>query len=201
MTTRPPLDTLLDRTREWHAALPALRDFAPWPSDLRYTARAPNPLPHIPGMTADPGEANGLSTALRDALLAAAPHVEWRHTYTEDEVGARFLDTYGWFELAGPTGHYLSDQARITVGFWGQDLFYPRHQHAPEELYSVVSGRAIFHADGEEDREIGPGGTRFHAANQPHAMTTTDSPVLTLVLWRGEGLGDNPGLSRCNSRA
>lgn len=195
MSTRAALTALLEVTRAWHAALPALSGFTPWPNDLHYAPRAANPLPHIDGMRANPATATALSTPLRDALLAAAPDLEWRHTYTEAEVGSDFLNRYGWFELAGPTGHFLSHQARITAAYWGEGLYYPRHQHPAEELYSIVSGHALFHADGEADLTLGPEGTRFHAANQPHAMTTTDSPVLTLVMWRGEGLGDNPGLS------
>ena len=35
---------------------------------------------------------------------------------------------------------------------------------------------------------LGPTEHRFHASHQPHAMTTTDSAILTLVLWRGPDL-------------
>ena len=195
MTQRAALETLLTAAQSWHAALPKLAAFTPWPDDLHYVPRAPLTLPHIATMQANPGAATALSQPLQDALLAAAPHVEWRHTYTEAEVGADFLQTYGWFELAGPEGHFVTDQARITVGYWGPGLHYGRHQHGPEELYTIVSGSAVFHADDEEDALIGAEGTRYHRANQPHAMSTFDHPILTLVLWRGAGLSDVPRMT------
>ena len=35
---------------------------------------------------------------------------------------------------------------------------------------------------------FGPAEHRFHASHQPHAMTTIDSAILNLVLWRGPDL-------------
>ena len=195
MTARTALTTLLNTAREWHAAVPALAEFCPWPDDLIWQDRAPAALPHIDHMLRNPGQTSDQSRAMRDALLAAVHHVEWRHTYTEAEVGRHFLDHFGWFELAGPTGHFLSNQARLTVGYWGPGLQYDWHHHAPEELYSVVSGSGLFRVEGEEDQVLGPGGTRFHGSNQRHALTTTDQPILTFVAWRGDGLADDPRMS------
>lgn len=195
MTARAALDALLAAARDWHGALPALREFEPWPDDLTYAARAPHPLPVIAHLQADPGTASARSHPLRDALVAAAPHIEWRHTYTEAEVGRDFLNRYGWFELAGPYGHYVSHQCRLTVGYWGPHLNYGWHQHAPEEIYSIVSGRALFRLDGAEDQELGPEQTRLHGSDQPHAMDTHDQPVLAFVMWRGDGLADAPRMS------
>ncbi len=195
MTQRAALDHLLHAARDWHAALPEMAAFKPWPDDLHYVDRAPHPLPHIPIMLANSGNTTDISQPLRDAVLTGAPFLEWRHTYTEAEVGRHYLDNFGWFELAGSEGHFETDQARITFGYWGPGLFYPRHQHGPEELYSAVSGSALFHADGEEDTEIAAEGTRQHKPYQPHAMTTEDHPILTMVLWRGEGLSELPRIS------
>lgn len=192
---RALFDVALLAARDWHATCPVQQGFAPWPEDLVYVSRDAVQIPGLAHMVHDPGAASEASRALRDAILAVAPFAEWRLTYTEDEVGADFLQRFGWFELAGPEGHFLTDHARITVGFWGANLYYPRHQHEPEELYTIVSGKALFHADGEEDQALGAGATRIHAANQPHAMTTSDSPILTLVYWRGAGLADPPRLT------
>ena len=195
MTAKAALHRLLDAARDWHGALPSLRDFAPWPDDLTYVERAPNPLPVIAHLMADPGAASPASLPLRDALVGAAPYIEWRHTYTEAEVGRDFLDRYGWFELAGPYGHFTSQQCRLTAAYWGPNLNYGWHQHAPEEIYSVISGSALFKLDGEEDLRLTPEQTRLHGSNQPHAMDTGEQPVLTFVMWRGEGLGDDPRMS------
>jgi len=52
----------------------------------------------------------------------------------------------------------------------------------------VLSGAAVFESDGDAAATLGPIEHRFHASHQPHAMTTTDSAILTLVLWRGPDL-------------
>lgn len=192
---RDLFDRALAAARDWHAGCPVQREFAPWPEDLTYIPREPAQVPGLAHLVNDPGGTSDRSRALKDAILAIAPFAEWRLTYTEDEVGADFLQRFGWFELAGPEGHFLTTQARITVGFWAANLYYPRHQHEPEELYTVVSGTGLFHADGAPDRLLGPGETRLHEANQPHAMTTTDAPILTLVYWRGAGLADPPRMT------
>lgn len=193
--SRALFDAALQAVRDFHAAIPALSDFAPWPDDLRWAERPARQVPGAALMQRDPGAANDLSRPLQQALCALAPHLEWRLTYSEDEVGRDFLNRYGWFELAGPTGHYLTDKLRMTVGYWGSGLYYPWHQHEPEELYSVVSGGALFELEGDAPLTLGAGDTRLHPSERPHAMTTTDQPILTFVLWRGEGLADDPRMS------
>ena len=172
MTARAALERLLAAARDWHAA-----------------------LPHIPLMLANPGATTPASAPICATLLAAAPHVEWRHTYSETEVGRDFLNAFGWFELAGPDGHFITRQTRMTVGFWGPGLHYDWHQHPAEEIYSVVAGAGRFALDGAPDQMLGAGETRFHPGETRHALTTTDQPVLTFVLWRGDGLADDPRMS------
>lgn len=186
---------VLEAARQLHAATPALTGFAPWPDDLRWAGQAPHAVPAAALMQADPGDACDATRPLQRALVALAPHIEWRLTYDEDEVGADFLRRFGWFELAGPDGHFRTDQLRMTVGYWGAGLYYPWHQHAPEELYTVVSGSALFELEGADALTLGPGDTRLHPGNRPHALTTTDAPILTFVLWRGAGLADDPRMS------
>ena len=106
----------------------------------------------------------------------------------KEEVGRHFLDNYAYFELIGPTGHLRSDQCCAFVGYWGPGLFYPAHHHASEELFFVLAGHTLFESDGDCPATLGLATHRFHASQQPHAMTTTDSAILTLVLWRGANL-------------
>jgi len=195
MTLEPLFEDALEAVKTWHQALPDVHAFCPWPDDLRYEPRAPYTLPATDLVRAAPGEASARSTPVVQALQALAPHLEWRLTYTSEEVGQHFLDNFGWFELAGPTGHFLTHQTRITVGYWGPGLDYPRHQHRAEELYTVLSGSGLFQADGVPDRVLVPEDTCLYLSNQPHALLTQDDPILTLVFWRGDGLGDAPALS------
>ncbi|SLN37775.1 Cupin domain protein [Roseovarius litorisediminis] len=194
--TRALFDAAFEAARDWHTALPALGAFCDWPDGARFADRPAVAVPAITHLQANPGAATAASQALCTALIDLAPYVEWRHTYTESEVGADFLQRYGWFELIGPDGHYLSDQVRMTIGFWGAGLVYGRHQHLPEELYSVVSGAADFMLDGAETLRLSAGDTRLHPSNQPHALTTTTDPILTFVIWRGDGLADAPRMTK-----
>lgn len=200
--SRALFEQALEAARALHAVSSALSAFQPWPEDLEWSGRPLNPVPCIPLVANDPGAPADHGTpgaaevrALQQAIMAAAPYAEWRLTYTEDEVGGDFLSRYGWFELAGPEGHFRTLQTRMTVGYWGAGLYYPWHEHEPEELYSVLSGAALFEAEGEEARRLGPGDTRLHKSLQRHAMTTEDQPILTFVLWRGAGLAENPRMS------
>ncbi|MEX0303798.1 MAG: dimethylsulfonioproprionate lyase family protein [Leisingera sp.] len=194
-------DQALDAAKAYHAALPAVAEFQPWPDDITWAAREGNQIPGAVLVQSDPGfAAEGIPAeeevrALQQAIMALAPHAQWRLTYTEEEVGRDFLQRFGWFELVGPTGHFHSLQTRMTIGYWGPDLDYPWHQHGPEELYTILSGSADFMAKGEEVRRLVPGDTKMHGANQPHAMITNEHPILCFVFWRGEGLADDPAMS------
>lgn len=195
MTVRALFEAALEATRRWHAALPEAAAFCPWPQDLEFVERPAHLLPAAGLVQTAAGVTSLASAPLVETLQRLAPYLEWRHTYTVEQVGAHFLENFAWFELAGPHGHFQSHTTRITVGYWNAGLEYGRHQHRAEELYTVIAGRAIFMADGEPDLEIGPDGSRLHASDQPHALRTTDSPVLTLVFWRGDGLSDPPAMS------
>jgi len=194
-------DRALEAAKAYHAAMPALPEFQHWPDDITWAGRAARAVPAVALLQADSGtraqDGPGAeeTRALHLAVVALAPFAEWRLTYTEAEVGADFLNRFGWFELIGPEGHFHSLQTRMTVGYWGAGLHYPRHEHEPEELYAVLSGAALFEADGEEARLLQPGQTRLHRSLQSHALTTQDQPILTFVLWRGQGLAIDPRMS------
>lgn len=173
------------------AANPQLIEFAGWP----YARTQAKPARRIPAAQILRDWAGGhieATVALHNAVRGIADHAEWQQTYSEEEVGADFLNRYGWFELVGPNGHFRSDEIRAYIAYWGENLYYPWHLHEAEELYFIIAGQALFEAEGLPAQVLGPGDIRLHASNQPHAMTTTDSPVLALVLWRGAGLTGVP---------
>lgn len=183
------LDRLIAATGNLVRATPTLRDFVAWPDAPRRSRLAPLAIPAIPLIKAMAAPASPRTAPVVAAVKAAAGIANWQQTYTEAEVGRDFLNRYGWFELLGPTGHFLSDTTRAYIAFWGEGLHYPMHLHEAEELYYILAGAAEFHAAGWPSVLVGPEGTRHHASNQPHAMDTHAEPVLTLVLWRGAGLG------------
>lgn len=124
------------------------------------------------------------------------PYAHWTRTYTEAEVGAHFLRHYGYFELVGPTGHYIDERTRAYVAYWGAGLDYDWHSHQAEELYFVVSGSGHFRSEGDDDAKLGRGGVRTHRSNQRHALRIEQDPILTFVLWRGPGLTELPVMAK-----
>ena len=111
-------------------------------------------------------------------------------SYSEDldSLGVYFQDRLGT----------VPEPAQVTVGilrgyvaYWGAGLNYDWHSHQAEELYLTLAGGAVFRVDGNE-AFVGSNETRHHESWQSHAMTTTEQPILTFVLWRGDGMGDLP---------
>jgi len=125
---------------------------------------------------------------LIDALTRAAPSLEWRQTYSPDEIGAEFLRNYGYTEILGPTAAWRSDRLRCGFLLLGPETHYPRHHHEAEELYVVVSGTAAWARGDEPWRDRPPGTVIRHASGEPHAMRTAAEPLLALYLWQGAGL-------------
>ena len=187
--------------RAYHAATllvasnPALMAFAGWPFAAP-VPRAAHPVSAARILRDWACGASDVTVNLHEAVRGIADYADWRQTYTEEKVGADFLNRYGYFELVGPGGHFHSDTVRAYIAYWGDGLYYPWHLHEAEELYCIIAGHALFEAEGLPPQVLGPGDIRVHASNQPHAMTTTDSPVLALVLWRGAGLAGFPRMGR-----
>ncbi|WP_209506674.1 MULTISPECIES: dimethylsulfonioproprionate lyase family protein [unclassified Ruegeria] len=185
------LDDVLEAARQMHHAHPDLSAFAQWPGDLSQTGLDPAPIPATRLVAAFDLVEDVPTRDLIAAVKATAHLAHWKHTYTENEVGADFLNRYGYYELFGPTGHFHSTLLRGYIAYWGASLNYDWHSHQAEELYLVLGGGALFKVDGDETY-VGANQTRLHASRQSHAMVTTDQPILTYVLWRGEGMGDLP---------
>ncbi|CUJ99881.1 hypothetical protein RUE5091_02065 [Ruegeria denitrificans] len=185
------LDDVLEAARLLHQSHPELSSFGAWPGDLVAAGLRPNQIPAVELVQQTDFPAEDATRTLSDAIRATAHLAQWKLTYTEEEVGADFLNRYGYYELFGPTGHFHSTQLRGYVAYWGAGLNYDWHSHQAEELYLVVGGGARFRIE-ENETDVGPNQTRHHVSWQSHAMTTSNEPILTFVLWRGEGMGDLP---------
>lgn len=131
-----------------------------------------------------------LLAPLVNAVIAAAPDVCWRQSYTEADpgFGRAYLDNYGWFNLIAPSGPFVSDRIRVSVGYWEKGLLYPMHWHEPEEIYLTLAGSAEYVSQGRTPVVGGPGTTICHFSNQPHAVRFKEAALLALAFWRGAGL-------------
>lgn len=180
-------EALLSEAYALYQAAPELQAFAPWPEHLEFREKAPVMIPATRQIAQWKRD-----NAFHKATQAMLPFGDWKQTYTENEVGYGFLQDYGYIELFGPDGHFHCQELRGYVGYWGRGLYYPWHRHEAEEIYCVVSGGGLFEAEGAAPRKLGPRECQFHASNQPHALTMSEGPILTFVLWRGSGMDGLP---------
>ena len=127
--------------------------------------------------------------AVVTALIAAAPQLDWRQTYSEEDgFDRRYLDSYGWFDLAGPEGPYQANGIRVMMGYWGKGLIYPNHSHPPEEHYLVLAGGAKFRLNDEPYRRLGPGEVFHTPAGAVHSADMRDEALMAMSIWRAEDL-------------
>ncbi len=185
------LDDVLEAARQLYQSHPDLMAFGPWPTDLTPTGLQPCPIPATDLVRDFDLQGSERTQALVEAVKATAHFAHWVRTYSEEEVGADFLNRYGYYELFGPTGHFHSTQLRGYIGYWGEGLIYDWHSHEAEELYLTLAGSAEFRVEGD-DAFLGPDQTRAHASWQSHSMVTSNQPILNLIIWRGEGMADLP---------
>jgi mannose-6-phosphate isomerase-like protein (cupin superfamily) len=122
-----------------------------------------------------------------EALIAAAPDLGWRQTYSEDDgFDEHYLDTYGWCDLAGPTGPYQADGIRVMTGYWGKGLVYPNHSHPPEEHYLFLAGGAWVRLGDDPFRHLGAGSVFHTPPHAVHSAEMRDGALLAIAIWRGE---------------
>jgi len=189
-TTRSALEAL-------HS--PLLAEFlADWPGTPRARAVEPAGLPVLRCLATIAAGVSPVAPELIAALLHVSPTLAWRQTYTADEMTRDFLDNYGWTEVLGLHGPRHSE--RVACGFLllGPRTHYPRHQHAAEELYVPLSGRAEWQQGDRLWRRHEPGTVIQHRSEEAHAMRTQDEPLLAIYLWRGGDLAQKARLTaRC----
>lgn len=180
------LQTLTDLARSGPGLLPW---FAKRMEELPVAIRPPQ---HLPVCDLLPGVlpfASDLTRPVVSALTDAAPGLHWQQTYSEADGFSRdWLDNYGWVNLISPEGLYISEEIRVSIGYWGAGQHYDEHSHAPEEVYLILAGQARFHARGRAPVDAGPGDIIHHQPHQKHAIDMVPGPLLAAAFWRGEDL-------------
>lgn len=158
----------------WTAAL--LLDCLPDPGASR---TVPTP-PHLADTLAAPG-----AHPLVARLGAVAAHVPWVQV-TGRAMPASIAGRHAYCDLAGPGA--LIEAPDIGFGAYLQfpGTFYPRHWHAAEELYFILSGTAHWTRDEASDAPAPPGTLIRHAPFERHATRTGAEPLLALWVWLGD---------------
>ena len=149
----------------------------------------PEPIPALEQIRSDTSLTTAETLPVVRAVKNTAPFMHWRLSYTETDGFPRaFLETYGWFDLAGPEGPYTADDLRIMFGYWGPGLHYPDHSHAQEEHYLVLAGSAWFRLADQPFRRLGPGEVFHTPPGAIHAAEMCDEPLIAMAIWRADDL-------------
>jgi len=114
---------------------------------------------------------------------------KWEQTYKPSDNAAlnAMLDSYGFAEVIGKWGPFVSDQSRVGMALWGPNVVYPQHRHKADEIYIIVAGSAEFSV-GEGTgswTEIRRAGDIVRiSSNSLHGFTTADEPLAILAVWQ-----------------
>jgi quercetin dioxygenase-like cupin family protein len=165
-----------------------------WPAPAARRGIVPSSLPALRWLPHVRDAATKFSVHFVDAIVAAAPVLAWRRSYTPALVGAAFFDNYGWTELIGLTGPIASEHIACGILLLGPHQTYLSHRHEAEEIYVPLAGAAEWQRGANRWRERRPGDVIHHVSHEPHSMRTATSPLLALYLWRSQNLAQQSHL-------
>ena len=134
--------------------------------------------------------ADRLATPLLDCFFRHATRLHWEQSYRREDglVSDAMLDAYGFAEIIGARGPFVSDRIRAGLALLGPGVEYPQHRHVATEVYLLLSGSMLFRFDGATGKTCHPGDVILVDSNRRHGFTTFDDPIALLYLWRAGDL-------------
>lgn len=143
--------------------------------------------------------------ALIQALLEMGGSLRW-FAPSADYAGDEMVQSYAFVRLIGPplfgqeAAPFLSDNVIAGFTLQAPNILYPSHWHLAVEFYDTLSGTGLWQI-GDGPFEAKPPGTLIHhPSNAPHAMQTTDTPMLNAFCWVGDILTRPVVAAGCCSR-
>jgi dimethylpropiothetin dethiomethylase len=113
------------------------------------------------------------------------PHLRWRSPGF-GKIPSTIAERIYVVEIVGPDGMIFDERCRFGLLLQDSETYYPKHQHAAEELYFILNGAAKRIVDNQAPELNGAGAFIHHKPHQPHAMLTESKPVLTMWGWVGD---------------
>ncbi|WP_217413220.1 dimethylsulfoniopropionate lyase [Marinobacterium ramblicola] len=176
------------------AAITAFRQFAQVPESRRSIRRISAALETPGAQRSGPGGRLPVCSWLDAALAVETEHaslhhltarfkvieplLEWRRRPNHGETASRnFIDGHANAMIIGPGGIEERKDLWLGVTLMAPNVRYPDHQHAPEEVYLVLSEGEFRQADGEWFSP-GVGGSFYNVPCIKHAMRSIDTPLL-----------------------
>jgi hypothetical protein len=121
-----------------------------------------------------------------DAFQAIEPGLVWApRSVSGANASANWPEGHANAMIVGPGGLESRNDVHIGVSLLAPNVRYPDHNHAPEEVYLVLSPGRFQHGESGWF-EPGIGGTLYNEPNIRHAMASDDAPLFALwLLWTG----------------
>lgn len=182
----PTMETLMQEVAKLHADHAALAAFCPFPKDVTQQEITPLKVASTDGMLRDARLGDTPYKPLTDALQACADEVIWLEPYKGTTLFDSHMKDFACFEIIGRNTPLASDHMRSFVIYQPPHQHYPWHHHPAEEIYVVLAGSADFLLEGALTQRLYAGDHAFHPAGRPHALITTDDPVMAYVAWRDD---------------
>ena len=116
--------------------------------------------------------------------------LRWEQSYRkqDDLVPDTMLDAYGFVEIIGLRGPFVSDRIRAGIAIWGAHLDYPQHQHQAEEIYVLLAGSAEFSLAGDQAQTRRTGDLVYVESNRRHGFRTGEESLVVYYLWQAGDL-------------
>ena len=130
-------------------------------------------------------------------------HIPWSQNpgYDESNCDRSLLDGYAYAAFSGPDAPLLCEVPRGGLLLMGPGVTYPGHNHAPREVYLVLTPGAQWRLDDGEWFDVEAGDLIFHDSWQMHAMRTGTEPMLAYAGWLDVGDRRAIGWSEVDSAA
>ena len=103
-------ENLLETAKKVHLENSKLQDFCPFPKDIKKQTFKPLHIPASYLMQNETGLLTDEYAELRDAFISASPYAHWRQTYKGTIIDQKFLDQFGFFQVAQVSGLFCPGQ-------------------------------------------------------------------------------------------
>jgi dimethylpropiothetin dethiomethylase len=122
---------------------------------------------------------------LCQAVLQSSADLSWRRPGF-GKIPDAIASHMAVCEIIGPTGQIKHETVRAGLLFQAQNIIYPRHSHAAEEIYLSLSGPVEWKVDNSDWLHSFAGDFTHHLPHQPHAIRTSTMPLLAVWGWAGD---------------
>ena len=133
---------------------------------------------------------NSQTQGLLEIFARHKDRLYWEQSYKkeDDVVSDSMLAAYGFAEIIGKQGPFVSERIRAGIGIYGPNIVYPRHQHQAEEIYIILAGSAEFKIGAAEEARRSTGDVVYVESNTSHGFRTNDQSLVIYYLWQAGDL-------------